>query len=414
MSDTITPADQDESSVPYWPMDRSADRPFDPPPEILDIAAQRPVFRVRIWDGSTPWMVTGHAEQRSILSDPRTSADTKLDGFPHWSEHHASLVASMPRSVVTADGAEHTKFRRMMAGAFTTKRVMALRPEIQRVNDELIDDMLAGPQPADLVQALALPLPSGMICGLLGVPYADHDFFQEQTSSGLDRYAVAQPKAGIPPMSAYMSARLQEKIDGELGEDALSDLARLVMSADLTHAEGASYAQALLSAGHETSANMIALGTLALFEHPDQLALLRENSDDPSFVSNAVEEMLRYLSIIHNGQRRVAVADIELGGELIKAGEGIIWEVASGNWDANVFPEPDRLDLNRQGARQHHAFGYGIHQCIGQQLARVELQVVFGSLFKRVPTLKLATKVDQIPFKHDKLAYGVYELPVSW
>jgi cytochrome P450 len=169
----------------------------------------------------------------------------------------------------------------------------------------------------------------------------------------------------------------------------------------------------LLSAGHETSANMIALAVVALLRHPDQLAILRD-TDDPKVVADAVEELLRYLGIIHGGQRRIAKADIEIGGEVIRAGEGIIIELFSANRDANVFAEPDRLDLHRANARHHNAFGFGIHQCIGQQLARVELQVVYGTLFRRIPTLRLATPIDQIEFKQDHLAYGVHAAPVTW
>jgi cytochrome P450 len=169
----------------------------------------------------------------------------------------------------------------------------------------------------------------------------------------------------------------------------------------------------LLVAGHETSANMLSLGTLALIEHPDQFAALRD-TDNPKVIAAAVEELLRYLGIIHGGQRRIAKEDIEIGGEVIRAGEGIIIELAIANRDPQVFPEPDRLDLGRAEARNHNAFGFGIHQCIGQQLARVELQTVFGTLYRRIPTLRAAAPLDEIEFKHDRLAYGVYALPVAW
>ncbi|MCW2883139.1 MAG: cytochrome, partial [Streptosporangiaceae bacterium] len=168
----------------------------------------------------------------------------------------------------------------------------------------------------------------------------------------------------------------------------------------------------LLVAGHETTANMIALGTLTMLQHPDQLAELRE-ADDPKLVANAVEELLRYLNITHSGRRRVAIEDVEVGGHLVKAGEGVIAANDSGNRDENVFPDPDGLDIHRQ-ARHHIAFGYGIHQCLGQPLARVELQVVYGTLYRRIPTLRLAVPLEEVNFKHDMLVYGVHELLVSW
>ena len=158
---------------------------------------------------------------------------------------------------------------------------------------------------------------------------------------------------------------------------------------------------------------MIGLGVLALLERPDQLAVMRD-AEDPKVIASAVEELLRYLSIIQNGQRRVAVEDIHIAGETIRAGEGIIIDLAPANWDPDAFAEPDRLYLHRSGADRNVAFGYGRHQCVGQQLARAELQIVFHTLFRRIPTLSQAVPVADIPFKHDRLAYGVYELPVTW
>jgi cytochrome P450 len=170
-------------------------------------------------------------------------------------------------------------------------------------------------------------------------------------------------------------------------------------------------AQLMVTAGHETTANMISLGTLALLRNPDQLALLRE-SDDPRLVAGAVEELLRYLSVT-TGRRRVALEDVEVGGQLIRAGEGVIVDLDTANRDSTVFDQPERLDL-RRNARQHVAFGFGAHQCLGQSLARVELQVVYGTLFRRVPSLRLAAETTDIQFKDDAIVYGVYELPVAW
>jgi cytochrome P450 len=168
----------------------------------------------------------------------------------------------------------------------------------------------------------------------------------------------------------------------------------------------------LLIAGHETTANMIALGTLALLEHPDQLAALRD-TDNPKLIAGAVEELLRYLNITHNGRRRVAVEDIAIGGQVIRAGDGVIFANDVANRDEETFADPGRLDVHRD-ARRHVAFGFGVHQCLGQPLARVELQVVYGTLYRRIPNLRLAVNVDQVPFKHDAVTYGVYELPVTW
>jgi cytochrome P450 len=300
----------------------------------------------------------------------------------------------------------------MLTAPFTFKRVEALRPVIQKITDDHIDAMLAGPKPADLVTALALPVPSLMICEFLGVPYSDHEFFQEASTVAVSRDATpeeSQQAAGS--LLNYLIGLIESKLENP-GEDLLTDLAERVRAGETTTAEAALMGVVLLIAGHETSANMIALGTLSLFENPDQLALLRE-SDDPKVVEGAVEELLRYLSIAHTGQRRIAKEDIEIAGEVIRAGDGIILSLPAANWDPEAFPEPDKLDLQRP-ARHHNAFAFGIHQCLGQLLARVELQIVYGTLYRRVPTLRLATTVDKIEFKHDRLAYGVYELPVTW
>lgn len=414
MSDTLTGGGTDTvSDIPEYPMARDQRCPLAPPPEVLELGANKPVSRVRIWDGSTPWLITGYQEARELFSDARVSVDDRLPGFPHWNGGFAATVHTRPRSVFTSDAEEHTRFRRMLSKPFTYKRVEGLRPAIQTITDDCIDAMLAGPQPADIVAALALPIPSLVISQLLGVPYDEAEFFQEQATIKLARFATAEENAERSLVLATYMATLVEAKMADPAEDAVSDLAERVKAGEITVKEAAQLASGLLVAGHETTANMIGLGVLALLENPDQLALLRDAAD-PGDVANAVEELLRYLSIIQTGQRRVAVEDIEIAGEVIRAGQGIILDVAPANWDAATFAEPDRLDLHRAEAEQNIAFGYGRHQCVGQQLARAELQIVFPTLFRRIPTLRRAIPIEEVPFKHDRLAYGVYELPVTW
>jgi cytochrome P450 len=394
-------------------MARRAGCPFAPPPDVMALAEQKPLSRVRIWDGSTPWLVTGYEECRELFSDSRVSVDDRTPGFPHWNAGMLSSVHKRPRSVFTSDGEEHTRFRRMLSKPFTFKRVEDLRPTIQRITDEHIDAILAGPQPADIVSALALPVPSLVISQLLGVPYADAALFQEHANVGLARYATGEESTlGAVSLYKYIIKLVEAKMVNPT-EDAVSDLAERVKAGELSVKEAAQLANGLLVAGHETTANMIGLGVLALLEHPDQAAVLRD-AEDPKIVANAVEELLRYLSIIQNGQRRIALEDIHIAGEAISAGEGIIIDLAPANWDPDAFTEPDRLYLHRSGAERNVAFGYGRHQCVGQQLARAELQIVYRTLLRRMPTLAPAVPVDDIPFKHDRLAYGVYELPVTW
>ncbi|WP_408582275.1 cytochrome P450 [Mycobacterium ulcerans] len=394
-------------------MSRSAGCPFAPPPGVMSLAAAKPLTRVRIWDGSTPWLITGYEQVRELFSDSRVSVDDRLPGFPHWNAGMLSTVHKRPRSVFTADGEEHTRFRRMLSKPFTFKRVEALRPTIQQITDEHIDAMLAGPQPADLVAKLALPVPSLVISQLLRVPYEDAEMFQHHANVGLARYATgADTVKGAMSLHKYLAELVEAKMANP-AEDAVSDLAERVKACELSVKEAAQLGTGLLIAGHETTANMIGLGVLALLVNPDQAGILRD-AHDPKIVANAVEELLRYLSIIQSGQRRVAHEDIHIGGETIRAGEGIIIDLAPANWDAHAFTEPDRLYLHRAGAERNVAFGYGRHQCVGQQLARAELQIVYRTLLQRIPTLTLATALEDVPFKDDRLAYGVYELPVTW
>src|ERR1700757_1511665 len=417
MSETLmSTATGTASGIPDYPMARAAGCPFAPPPEVMALAAAKPLSRVRIWDGSTPWLITGFEQVRELFSDFRVSVDDRRPGFPHWNEGTLSTVQRRPRSVFTSDAEEHTRFRRMLSKPFTFKRVEGLRPTIQRVTDEHIDAMLAGPQPADLITALALPVPSLVISQLLGVPYEDAEMFQHDANVGLARYATGEDTVkGALSLHKYLAQLVESKMETPLEDsaDAVSDLAERVKAGELSVKEAAQLGTGLLIAGHETTANMIGLGVLALLQYPEQGAVLRD-TNDPKVVANAVEELLRYLSIIQNGQRRVAAEDIEIDGEVIRAGEGIIIDLAPANWDAKAFAEPERLYLHRSGAGQHVAFGYGRHQCVGQQLARAELQIVFHMLLRRIPTLELAVPVEDVPLKHDRLAYGVYELPGTW
>ncbi|MGK2866838.1 MAG: cytochrome P450 [Mycobacterium sp.] len=405
MSETLT-----ETDIPEYPMERDLRCPFAPPPQMLGNA--KGLSRVKIWNGDTPWLITGHDEARTLFADPRVSVDDRRSGFPHWNAHMLATVEKRPRSVFTADAEEHTRFRRMLSKPFTFRRVEGLRPVIQKITDECIDEILAGPQPADIVAKLGLPVPTVVISEMLGVPYEDHEFFQEHANAGLARYAAADAmQKGAMSLHQYL-IDLIEKKRANPAEDAVSDLAERVTAGEISVKEAAQLGTGLLIAGHETTANVIGIGMLALLENPEQADFLR-NAEDPKVIANAVEELMRYLSIIQNGQRRVAVEDIEISGETIRAGEGIIIDLAPANWDSKTYPDPEKLDLSRD-AGQQLGFGYGRHQCVGQQLARAELQIVFHTLLRRIPTMRLAIPFDEVPFKHDRLAYGVYELPVNW
>ncbi|XUL93327.1 cytochrome P450 [Streptomyces galilaeus] len=413
MADTLTGAPPDTAAaVPGYPMERDARCPLAPPPAVHGLRDGKPISRVRIWNGATPWLITRHADQRALLTDPRVSDDDLEPGFPYVNAHRAEIAPHTPRLITNTDAPEHTRLRRTVNAPFLVKRIEAMRAPVQKIVDELIDDMLAGPNPADLLTALALPVPSLVIAELLGVPYEDHDFFQRSSSIALDSAASPQEaREASGALAAYLDKLIGLKLENP-GEGVLSEMAGRVKAGEMTRTEAVHMGVAMLIAGHETTATMISLGTLALLQNPGQLALVRD-TDDPKVIAGAVDELLRYLTIVQTGVRRVAKADIEIGGVTIKAGEGMIFDLHAANWDPEAFPEADRLDITRS-ARQHQAFGYGPHQCLGQNLARLELQVVYGTLYRRVPTLRLAAPVEQLAFDRTGTTYGVACLPVAW
>lgn len=409
MADTLTDTGPGPAArIPAYPMPRATGCPFDPPPALAAAQEEGPLTRVRLWDGKDYWLLTRYADQRAVLLDPRVSAEADRPGYPLQAPSNGKNNISF----IMMDDPEHARLRRMVTAPFAVKRVDAMRPAVQKIVDELIDDLLAGPNPVDLVEAFALPMPSLVICALLGVPYDDHDFFQENSKLLISRDTTVEDRtAAHGRLVAYLDRLMGEKMDHP-ADDLFSGLVARVRAGELTRLGAAQMGVLLLLAGHETTANMIALGTLALLEHPEQLALLRD-TDDPAAIAAAVEELLRYLSIVHSGRRRAVLADIEVAGQLIRAGEGVIMPGEIANRDPEVFADPDRLDLTRD-ARRHVAFGFGVHQCLGQPLARMELQVVYGTLYRRIPTLRLAADIAGLPFKHNGGVYGVHELPVTW
>jgi cytochrome P450 len=399
------------ADVPQYPMPRAVGRPLDPPPGLRELEAGAPVTRVRWWDSGTPWLVTRYQDQRALLVDPRISADSSHPNFPPVSHGHPESQRQL-RSYLRMDDPEHLRLRMMVNPWLSVKQAEALRPAIQAIVDSQIADLLAGPRPVDLSRAFAVPVASLVVCKLLGMPYADLQSQAPDHAALMTRNATPEQAQGAQRrLFGYLDSLLGDKLANP-GDDLMSGLAARVRAGELSRDDAANMGVQLLRAGHDTTANMITLGTLALLQHPDQLAILRE-TDDPRVIAGAVEEMLRFLSIVQHGVARVALADIEIGGQVIRAGDGVFFRPDVANRDPDLFPDPDRLDL-RRNARRHIAFGFGTHQCQGQNLARVELAVVYGTLYKRIPTLGLAVSLDQLRFKHDEIAYGVHELPVTW
>ncbi|WP_410616182.1 cytochrome P450 [Amycolatopsis sp. lyj-109] len=395
------------TAVHEFPMTRTC--PFAPPPAYAEIREEDPVTRVGLPGGKQAWVVSRHEDVRTVLNDRRFSADRQHPDFPQ-------LVPGFrrpddERTMITMDAPEHGPARKAVLGEFTVRRMEALRPRIQELVDERIDALLAGPKPGDLVETLSLPVPSLVICEMLGVPYADHDFFQTHTAKLIKRDTPPQERrAAVEAVREYMSDLIAGK-EADPPDDLLGrQIVKLREEGTYRRASLAATGFLLLVAGHETTANMISLGTVGLLENPDQLALIK---DDPGKTLEAVEELLRYFTIVDAATARLCVEDAEVGGQLIRAGEGVLALGYAANRDDTAFENPDELDIER-GARHHVAFGFGPHQCLGQNLARMELQIVFDTLFRRVPGLQLAAPVDDLPFKDDAAIYGLYRLPVTW
>ncbi|MFI9045335.1 cytochrome P450 [Streptomyces sp. NPDC053427] len=392
-------------NAPVLPAARAAGCPFDPAPDIERALREEPITRATLWDGTSCWLVTRHEDVRAVLGDPRFSADAARPGFPFIAAGGRELAASTP-TFMRMDDPAHARIRRMLTSDFMVKKIEAMRPEMQRLADDLLDRMTDGRTSADLVTEFALPLPSLVMCLILGIPYEDHAFLQERSHVVNPRSAPEDVRAGLSEPPEYL-LRLVEAKRREPDDRIIS---RLVARGELDDTEIASMGRLLLFAGHEPTANMTALGTLALLRNPAQLARLRR---DPSLTEGAVEELLRYLTIAHNGLPRVATEDVTLDGHTIRAGEGVICTLNSANRDDDVFPSGETLDVGRE-ARRHLAFGFGVHQCLGQSLARVELQIALETLVRRLPGLRLDVPFEDIAFRNDMGVYGVHALPVAW
>jgi len=385
--------------------------PLDPPPEYARWRDdEKPLRRVRLPNGRTPWLVTRCEDARAVLQNPLFSSDSTHPGYPAFGA--AVELPPLNTTFIGLDDPEHARLRRMFIPDFTAKRVEKLRPEIQRIVDERIDRMTSHAMPADLVADFALPVSSQVICLLLGVPYSEHAVFERNTH--IVTTAAASYEAKIHAGAEILG--LLEKLVAARESEPLDDLtsrlvADYVATGQLTQQAAVLNLGLLLGAGHDTSANMIALSALVLLRDRDHADRLRA---DPALMDTAVEELLRYLTIVQLGLARVALADAEISDQVIRAGEGVVVSLQAANRDSRCFTDPDVLDLARPDARRHVAFGFGGHQCLGQTLARAELQISVSTLIRRLPALRLAVPYEDIRFKDGMDFYGPNELPVRW
>lgn len=399
-----------EDGTPIFPLERSG--PVGPRAEYSTLRESKPVSRVMLRNGEIAWAITGHKLVRQILSDPRVSSDRSHPGCPRIGQVPRKPPNKEGMPLLWLDPPDHTTHRRMVTNEFTMKRVQDLRPRVQTIVDDCIDEMLAGGNPADLIASLAVPVPSRVICELLGISYnADRERFQHVADVIVDS-ASTQEQVGqaFAEVRAFLGELVTAK-EKDPQQDLLSRMIVKYQEADIYQPERIiSTAMTLLNAGHETTAGMIGLGTLVLLQHPSQITAIKS---DPGRTSAIVEELLRYLSTADLVTVRTATADIEVNGVTIRKGEGLLALCGSANHDPAQFPAPHEFDPDRNTA-QHVAFGFGIHQCLGQNLARLELEVVFRTLFTRVPGLRLSADMNGLPYKGDAVLYGVRTVPVTW
>jgi cytochrome P450 len=394
-------------TAPAYPIPRS--HPLDQPAQLGVLRDERPVTRVRLWNDLDAWLITRHEDVRQVLRDRRFSSDPSNPGFPAPGALIAGFAKQVP-TFVRMDPPEHGAQRKMVAGEFLVSQVEKLRPRIAATIDDLLATALSGPTPFDLVRELAFPLPSRVITTLLGAGYEDHDFFQDRTSIAFSAHRSAdEVAAALADIVGYLD-RLVAAKRAEPGDDLLSRLAAAhVETGELSHESAVAIARTLLTAGYETTAAMIGLSALSVLTESGLADRLRADAD---LIPAAVEELLRFHSIQQTGLSRVAVEDAEVGGVTIRAGEGVIVSLASANHDDRQFECPARLDVDRD-ARQHVAFGYGVHQCLGQTLARVELQETIRALVNRSPRLRLAVPFAEVVFRDDLVIHGLQGLPVE-
>ncbi|NUR87754.1 MAG: cytochrome P450 [Nonomuraea sp.] len=379
---------------------------FGPAAEVTQAREERGVVRVETPPG---YLVLRYEDVRRVLSDP-VLFSSALSPFPGTgevdSEQERRLRAGQ---LIGFDPPEHTRLRRILTPEFTLRRMRRLEPRITEIVDSALDGLEKAGCPADLVEHFAMPVPSLVICELLGVPYDDRDGFRQRSARLLDTSLPMRERLAARQDERDYMAELVSRAQAEPREDMLGMLVR-EHGGDLSTDELVGIACLLLLAGHETTANMLALGTLALLRQPDELAAIR---DEPGRAEPAVEELLRWLTVIQTLPPRTTTADVEIAGVAIPAGSLVICSLSAANRDRALLEDPDLLDTAR-GAAGHVAFGHGVHHCLGAPLARMEMRIAFPALFRRLPRLGLAVPYEQIAFRRFSSVYGVQSLPVTW
>lgn len=390
------------SELPVIPFERTD--PLDVPAAYRDLRNKEGIAKVRTQAGDEVWLVSGYEDARKLFADPRL-------GRSHPEPDKAARISGSaliggPQGNHDTEKADHERMRKLFVPSFSARRMKALSDHVGDLVEERLDHLAALTPPADLHAELSFPLPVLVICQLLGVPFEDRAYFSGVSARMGDLNDEAKGMAAREEMGAYMATLIDRK-RREPGEDVLTDLAGEIDD-DGTIAQ---LAGGLLFAGHETTVNRIDYGVLLLLAHPGQRAELEA---DPGLAPAAVEEILRMAVPSLHGLPRYASEDIEFGELTIRRGEAVVIASGAANRDERVFPDPDTFDLHRKPGDPHLGFGYGPRFCIGASLARVELEAVFSRLFQRLPGLRLAVPLAELPRNTGKLTQGFAALPVTW
>ncbi|WP_330270299.1 cytochrome P450 [Lentzea sp. NBC_00516] len=388
--------------APTYPFSETDGLTLDPTYERL--RRDEPVTRVTYPYGGEGWLVTSYEETKFVLGDPRFSRARTVDqDVPRMQP----LIAP-GGSILTHDGADHARMRRLVSKAFTVRRIEELRPRAQQITDELLDRL---DNPGDLVEGFTMPFPITIICELLGVPFEDREDFRKWSNQALSTvggYTPEEAMDGVMKLHAYFTD-LVAKRRAHPTDDLMSALVAARDNEDrLSEDELVRFGITLLVAGHETTANMLANSVVTLFDHPDTMKRLQ---DHPETLPNAIEELLRFIPLGSGaGFPRIATEDVQVGNALVKEGDAVLVVLSSANHDEEMFANSAELDLERE-VGQHLQFGHGIHFCLGSQLARMELRVALGTLLRRMPGLRLAEPVE---FRKGSLVRGPLRLVVAW
>ncbi|GAA4834398.1 cytochrome P450 [Actinomycetospora corticicola] len=381
------------------PLHMQRDR-YDPPSRMAELRSAPGLEAVNTPLGLHAFLATRYEDVREVLGDAERFSSAGLPALP------GSDGDQRVGNLLALDPPDHTRLRRMLTGEFTVRRIRRLQPRIEQIVADHLDAMERAGSPVDLVEHFALPIPSLVICELLGVPYADRGDFHRRAAVQLDLTRPLSERGAMAAESRAYMGTLVDRATADPGEDMLGMLVR-EHGDEFSRAELVGVASLLLIAGHETTANMLALGTLALLENPEQAEAVRA---DPAVTAPAVEELMRFLSVVHSGMPRRVTRDTEVAGTALRAGDFVVVSLPAADRDRALVEDPDRLDVGRAAA-PHVAFGHGVHHCLGAPLARMEMATAFPALLRRFPTLAVAGEPE---FRSATVVYGLRHLPVSW